>query len=70
MANVIQLGETESTRALQRMLTLKEKYKGDMKKVKEVMGQQQYNLAENEFISRAGDPKRFIEETHSWRIWP
>jgi hypothetical protein len=70
MANVIQLGENESVRALQRFVVLRNKYKGDIDKVARVMGQAQYNLAEGELISRAGDPDRFDEKTGNWIIWP
>ena len=69
MANVIQLGENESVRALQRMLTLKRL--GLMPaEIRKKMGNAQYNLAENELISRSGDLNRYDPNTGGWRIWP
>jgi hypothetical protein len=69
MANVIQLGENESVRALQRMLTLKNQ--GLMPaEIRKKMGNAQYNLAENELILRSGDPNRYDPKTGGWKIWP
>jgi len=70
MANVVQLGENESVRALQRFLTLKSKFNNDIGRVIREMGRAQYNLAESEMIMRAGDPDRFDEKTGNWIIWP
>ena len=69
MANVVQLGENESVRALQRMITLQKKGMSPQM-IREKMGNAQYNLAENEFISRSGDPKRFDPKSGGWIIWP
>lgn len=67
--NVIKLDEHAGTRALRRMFILKKKFNNDMSKVHNIMGDQ-YNVAENEFIKRAGDPNRYNEKTSGWVIWP
>ena len=70
MANVVQLGENESVRALQRFIALKSKFNNDIDRVIREMGRAQYNLAENEMMMRAGDPARFDPKTVNWIIWP
>lgn len=67
--NVIKFDEHLGTRALRRMISLRKKFSNDMDKVRKVMGDQ-YQVAENEFICRAGDPNRFNEKTGGWVIWP
>ena len=67
--NLIKLDEHPGTRALRRMIMLSKKYNEDMHKVAEVMGAQ-YDVADGEFVCRAGDPNRFNEETGGWVIWP
>ncbi len=67
--NVITLDENPNVRALRRMISLQKKFNNDMDKVHRVMGDQ-YALADNEFIARAGDPNRFNEKTGGWVIWP
>ena len=67
--NLVKFDEHPGTRALRRMITLKKKYNDDMDKVREVMGSQ-YDVADSEFVCRAGDPNRFNEKTGGWVIWP
>jgi len=67
--NVVQFDEDPGHRALRRMISLQKKFSGDMTKVQEAMGSQ-YNVADSEFVARAGDPNRFNEKTGSWVIWP
>jgi len=69
MANVVQLGQTESVRALHRFILLQNKGLAP-KQIREKIGNAQYNLAEGEMISRAGDPKRFDPATGNFVIWP
>ena len=68
--SVTRLYEDPNVRALDRMLRLKKKYNNDMDRVQGDMGNAQYNIAENEFVARAGDPNRFNEDTGGWVIWP
>lgn len=67
--NVIQFDEDPGHRALRRMIMLQKKYNGDMDKIQADMGDQ-YDIADNEFVARAGDPNRFNEKTGGWVIWP
>ena len=69
MANVVQLAEDESVRALQRFITLRKNGLNTAQIVMK-MGHKKYNLAEGEIISRSGDPDRFDKKTGNWIIWP
>jgi hypothetical protein len=67
--NIITLDEDPGVRALRRMIALKKKFNCCIDKIRETMGDQ-YSLAENELISRAGDPNRFNAKTGGWIVWP
>ena len=68
MAKIIQLPKEPEVRALKKMLLLGKKYHPSQ--VRKRMSKGEYALAENEFIARSGDPKRYDEKTGGWVIWP
>ena len=70
IGNLIRLDEHPGHRALRRMLLLKKKFDNNMDKVRAAMGDNQYDVADGEFVCRAGDPNRFNEKTGGWVIWP
>jgi hypothetical protein len=69
MAQVIQLAEDLNIRALGRFIRLKNRGLS-VAQIITKMGRAQYNLAEGEMVTRAGDPNRFDEKTGNWIIWP
>ncbi len=67
-AQVIKLPKEPEVRALYKMLLLKKKH--GPQQIRKHMSEKEYNLAENEFIARSGDPNRFDKKTGGQMIWP
>lgn len=67
-AQVIKLPKEPEVRALYKMLLLKKKYSPEQ--VRKHMSEEEYGIAEREFISRSGDPNRFDKKTGGHIIWP
>ncbi len=67
-AQIIKLPKEPEVRALYKMMLLNKKH--GVGEARKRMSEEEYGLAEGEFISRSGDPSRFNKKTGGHVIWP